>query len=675
MALGGDLQGQKAVKPMRGRLVLMIWAVAVVFVILIARLYTLQVLRGEELSSKGRRNFVQSLPVPHDRGIIYDRYARILVDNRATLDVQVTPAFLGAREEMAATLRRLADYTNLTEEEAVARTEAVRSKVGLERFRPVLIKRDLTPEQVEVIEANRSIFQLDGVDIVEGRQRTYPYGPVAAHVLGYVNEIDPGGLELERARGNPRNYELGDLIGRDGMERTWEAELRGIDGEEQVVVDAKGRVQHDAYVATLLGQQRRRAPQPGHNLFLTIDLDLQRVAEESFVRHGGRAGAVVAVDPRDGSVLAMASIPAFDPNRLGGASTTEEKARIDADPLKPWVNRAVQGQYAPGSTFKVFTALAALGARATSDREQVRCPGFYRMGRHVWRCHKDSGHGLVSLREALKFSCDTFFYTMGGRVGIDAIAQTSRMFGLGERSTVALQGEKPGLAPDEAFHNRVDAATGGYQRGMAINTSIGQGSVLVTPVQLAMAYASIANGGSLFTPQLIARIETADFRVIRRVATGSAGASPVSDGVEGQPARVLGMLEAKLRRTIAFDPEHLAALREGLIAVMTDPGGTGYWRRSRKVTMAGKTGTSQVVRMGRERVDKDDLDYLERDHALFVAYAPAEEPRIVVAVINEHSGHGSSNAAPIAVDVIDAFVDLEAQRSQGIATRDIGSVP
>ncbi len=517
MALSGDHHGRQAVRALRTRLVFAMWAIGLVFLVVTSRLYTLQVLRGEELTSKGRRNFVQRKRVAHDRGIIYDRYGRILVDNRATLDVQVTPAFLGDKDEAAETLRQLGDAVRLDTEEQQTALSLVRSKTGLDRFRPVLVKRDLTPDQVEVIEARRSVFQLDGVDIVEGRQRSYPYGSLAAHVLGYVNEIDPAALELERGRGNPRGYDLGDLVGRDGIERAYERTLRGVDGEEQVVVDAKGRVQRDAYVETLLGEHRRTAPQPGHNLFLTLDLDLQRVAEESFVRHDGRAGAVVALDPRTGAVLAMASVPEFDPNLVGGALAKEAKTRLDADPLKPWVNRAIQGQYAPGSTFKTFTALAALADRATSVREQVRCPGSYRMGRHVWRCHKDSGHGMMSLHAAIKYSCDTFFYTMGARIGIDHLAHMARLFGLGERSGVALQGEKPGLIPDEAFHNRVDAATGGYQRGMVVNAAIGQGSVLVTLMQLAMAYAAVANGGTLYAPQLVDRTETADFRVVRSV--------------------------------------------------------------------------------------------------------------------------------------------------------------
>jgi penicillin-binding protein 2 len=291
------------------------------------------------------------------------------------------------------------------------------------------------------------------------------------------------------------------------------------------------------------------------------------------------------------------------------------------------------------------------------------------MGRHTWRCHKDTGHGEQSLRGAIKYSCDTYFYTMGARIGIDAMGGIARLFGFGERSGVALQNEKTGLVPDEAFHDRVDATTGGYQRGMAVNAAIGQGSVLVTPMQLALAYAAIANGGQLYTPQYVARIETADFRVVRRVAPqeGSPDAVP-ADEVGGSPPVVLAELVAKLRRTVDIAPQDLASLREGLVAVTSEPGGTAYWRRSRLVPMAGKTGTSQVVRLGKDRIDTDELAYEERDHAWFVAYAPPEAPQIVVAVVNEHSGHGGSKAAPIAVDVIDAYFQGVVERQAGVAS-------
>ena len=681
MALGHDLHTRGSTREFRPRLLVTMWLVGAAILVLVSRLYALQILRGEELTSKGRRNFVQQINVPHDRGIIYDRYGRILVDNRPSLDLQVTPAFLGKRANARETLKHLAKLLNLSDEELGEVVENVEARTGLERFRPVTVRRDLDPEEVEAIEGERSVFKLDGVDIVEGRRRTYHYGSLAAHLLGFVNEIDAVALDAERVKGNPDHYDLGDAIGREGIERTYEKELRGVDGTEKVVVDAKGRRQNSAYVDLLLGDQRRVEPTPGHNVFLTIDLDLQQRAEEAF---DGRSGSIVAMDPRTGGILVLASLPAYDSNLVSGALAKAEKSRLDSDPLKPWLNRSIQGQYAPGSTFKAITALAALHQHATTGHEHIACPGFYKMGRHVWRCWKDSGHGMVDMHDALKLSCDTYFYTVGGRIGINAIAEIARLFGLGTRTGIPLRGELPGVVPDEAFHNRVDASTGGYQRGMAINTSIGQGSLLVTPLQLANAYAAIANGKAVYQPQLVDRIESADFRVTRRYLpqakllnegaldpdgvplllsrNSSVLNPPIQSEVRGEGPKILNNLEPKAMSQLDVPDEAMATLHDGLTAVAAEAGGTAYSRRSHRVTMAGKTGTAQVVRIGRERTLMKDMEYFERDHAWFVGYAPVENPEIVIVVLNEHGGHGGSASAPAAVSVIDYYFELKEMR-------------
>jgi penicillin-binding protein 2 len=656
------------------------WLVGLAFLILLSRAYALQILRGEELSLKGRRNFAQRVRVPHDRGIIYDRLGRILVDNRQSLDLQITKAFLGTNEEAEATLREVAGLVGMSEEELQWARETLAGKPHAERFEPIVIKRDLTPEQVEVIEAERSMLRLDGVEIAEWRRRTYPHGTLAGHLLGYVNEISRGELDAARRKGNPRHYVLGDIVGRDGIERAYEEALRGVDGHAFVVKNAKGRRVQAAYVAELLLDYPAVEPKPGHNVFLTIDLELQRHAEAAF---DGRAGAIVAIDPRTGDVLALVSVPEFDPNLVSGLLGKEEKERLDADPLKPWVNRTIQGQYAPGSTFKAITATAALAYGKAEPRDAVFCPGWYRMGRQRWRCHKESGHGRVNLHDAIKKSCDTYFYTMGERLGINNLAEVSRFFGLGRRTGIPLRNEQPGLVPDEAFHDRVDAATGGYQRGMVINTAIGQGSLLVTPLQLALAYATVANRGTLFKPQVVERIETADFRVVRRFLPELSSAAArdeeteplVAEEVAGDVPVVLERFEPEVAGELSVGPEVLDAVHDGLVAVTGEPGGTAWWRRSRKVSMAGKTGTAQVVRLGRDRRKADEMAYEERDHAWFVTYAPADDPEIVVAVLNEHSGHGSSHAAPIATKVVDAYFDLEQERLAQSATEEAGDGP
>ncbi len=656
MALTADSTGRNPVRAFGTRLGLAMAIIIVAFVAMLVRLYALQIVRGDELSSQGQRNFVQHVRIPHDRGIIFDRLGKILVDNRASLDLQVTPAFLGKGAAAKATLTRLGEILALSQEDIDKVAAQVVRKSGLNKFQPVLVKRDLNPSEVEAVEADRAVFLLDGVDIVEGRRRAYRYGALAAHMLGYVNEIDPISLEAERAKNNPMGYELGDLIGREGIERAFEEDLRGADGYEQVVVDAKGRRQHDAFVTSLLGEQRRFEPKPGKNVYLSVDLELQLAAEAAFKKYGV-AGSVVAIDPNTGSLLAMVSAPEFDPNAASGALGAAEKAALDKDPLRPWLNRPIQGQFVPGSTFKVATALAALMTNTTTTTEHIHCPGQYRMGHYTWRCH--GTHGSVDLKRALQVSCDTYFYTMAGRMGLEPIAKASRMLGLGSVSGIALRGERSGLIPDEAYHNRVDKASGGYQKGMAINASIGQGSVLVTPLQLAYAYAAIANDGIVYAPRMVERIESADLRVKRRTLQSF---GTIREDIQGDAPALMRELSSVTRSKIELPKDYLAPIRDGLIAVI-EPGGTGYRNRSQKVTMAGKSGTAQVVRIGAVRLRMEQMDYFHRDHGWFVGWAPAEKPEIVVAVLNEHSGHGGTTAEPVVTEVVDTFFRLAEKRA------------
>jgi penicillin-binding protein 2 len=666
VALGRHIHDRGASADVRTRLMLLIWLVSAAFLVLIGRLYTLQIMRGQELSDKGKKNYVQEVRIPHDRGIVYDRHGRILVDNRPSLDVYVTPHFLGKRAEAENTLKALQSIVQLEYEDFFRIQQFVLSRRGLDRFRSVLFKRDISSEELAAVEAERSLFHFDGVEVVEGRRRIYTHKTRAAHVLGYVNEIDAGTLETEKQKGNPLGYVAGDLIGRDGIERSYEPSLRGVDGYEKTVVDAKGRKQEGLYVDAVLGDMRRIEPQPGYNVYLTLDIDLQEAAEAALIKAEAKAASVVALDPHTGAVLAMVSMPEYDPNLVSGALARDEKRRLDTDMLKPWLNRPIQGLFAPGSTFKVITSLAALRA---GFHENVGCAGSFHLGRHVWRCHKDEGHGRVDLHDALKLSCDTYFYTVANRIGIDAIADVGRTLGLGHRTGIGLRGEKVGNMPDEAFHNKVDKSTGGYQRGMAINTSIGQGALQVTPLQMAVVYAAIADGKHVYKPQLVHRIETSDFRVLTRYLDNAYAEVPqLIEQVEGIPPKQVSGFTPEVAATLDIPEAMMQKVREGLTAVVQEPGGTAYSKRSPMVTIAGKTGTAQVVRLGKERLKVEQMSYLERDHAWFVAYASAEAPELVVAVLNEHSGHGGSHAAPVAVAVIEAYFRLKKMR------QDFGSV-
>ena len=669
MGLTSASKPRQQVKEFRGRLLIVSGVVVAVFFSLMARLYVLQVKRGDEFANMGEANFIKSQRVKHDRGMILDRHGAILVDNRPAMNVEVTPYFLGKREEAEETLDELFDLLELDQELGRELRADIFKQRGLSRFSPIEIKRDVTWETVERIEARRSILRLNGVEIVEDKRRTYPYGTLAAHVLGYVNEIDRSRLNRAKREGNELGYIRGDAIGRAGIERIHERELRGRDGSRQIAVDAKGlRRQRQKWLSDIEGLPFKD-PDAGYNVVLTIDKDLQAAAEEAF---DGAAGAVVAMDPNTGAILAMVSTPAFDPNVVTGAMGKDAKQALDENILKPWLNRPIQGLYAPGSTFKVITALAALEEGITTPQEQVFCPGYYRLGRRNWRCHKDSGHGHVDLKDALKLSCDTWFYQMADRMGINPIAEMGTKFGVGVASGLELPGEKRGLMPDEAFHDRVEKSTGGYQRGMALNTSIGQGSVLMHPLQLAVVYAALVNGGRIIEPRIVERIETADKRVERfALAQVKAESEERSDAVErfveGQGPEVVKVFESKVDRFLDLPEASYQSVRDGLIAVTNEPGGTAYWRKSKVVPMAGKTGTAQVIRLGTKRLSAEETAYFERDHAWFASYAPIENPELVVVVVNEHSGHGGSKAAPIATKVIDAWDQLK--KAQGPAPK------
>jgi penicillin-binding protein 2 len=634
--------------------------VGLAFLLLGARLYYVQILRGEEFVSRGRSNFITRLRTPHDRGIIYDRHGEILVDNRPSLNVEVTPYFLGRKkEESKKALGELFLLLNLDAEEWSRLEEKVLGQRGLNRFRPIVIRKDVSSNVLAAIEARRGVFEFDGVEIVPGRRRKYVHGKLAAHLIGYVNEIDRPRLDREIRKGNPRSYRRGDLLGRAGVEYQHEAELRGEDGFRKVVVDAKGRPQPQSYISHLIEGNQRLAPRPGNNLYLTIDRKLQEAAEAAF---SGRAGSLVALDPRSGEVRAMVSVPDFDPNELRGLMAPNMKKELDQNILKPWLNRSLQGQYAPGSVFKVVTALAGFKAGVVGVHDKINCPGHFRMGNYTWRCHRESGHGMVDLKQALKFSCDTYFYSIASRIGIEPIAAAGRLLGLGARTGIPLRGEKKGNMPDEAFHDRVERRHGGYQRGMAVNTAIGQGAVLTTPLQVAVMYASLVNGGRVLKPQLVKRLETPDYRIERRVLKEESSEGMV-ETVEGKPPALIWELEPEVRQELNVSKTQLKAIQAGLIAAVQEPGGTAWSKRSKVVSVAGKTGTAQVVRLGGHREKTEDMAYFTRDHAWFASYAPVDKPELVVVVLNEHGGHGGSKAAPIAMKVIDAYFNLKRERN------------
>ncbi|MFH1810149.1 MAG: penicillin-binding protein 2 [Pseudomonadota bacterium] len=719
------------------RFVLTASAVVTAIVVLIARLYYLQVVRGDEFRIKSESNFVQLRRATHDRGSILDRAGRVLVDNRPAQDVYLTPAFvpdsfktlrpLGLRlgiardrlleldqailaaqraqqvapivlaEQVAPAsagellryveaerlpgilfepdpacprcqrvlilpdefpsqhlvLKRLAEALGVPSEALDEVRQDMQEAHGLDRFLPIRVARDVSWDAFVRVDTRASLFELPGVDVQHSQRRRYRMASLGAHVLGYINEV--GREELKQLRED--GYRMGDVVGRAGLERSFERELRGIDGVERVVVDAMGRRMDDARAAELLGDDMGESPQPGNSLVLSIDAEMQQVAEHTFAEIEGRAGAVVAVEAKTGFILAMASVPAYDPNMVSGKISPEEKRRLDTDRLQPWINKAIQQQYPPGSTFKVVTAVAGARAGVLDTRRHITCPGAFRLGRAVWRCWNLGGHGSVELHRAIQKSCDVFFYTVGFDAGIDALAEAAHLLGFGSLSGIDLRHEVPGLIADRPYYER---RPDGYQKGYVVNNSIGQGDISVTPLQLALAYAAIGNGGTLYAPQLVREIRDHEGNVIHH-------------------------FDPAVRWRVPVDPAFLQAIQGGLSAVL-EQGGTAYglfwrrepaglaeWMRNSGVALAGKTGTAQVVKMGETIKKLHELDYWERDHAWFAAYAPADDPEIAVAVINEHSGHGGSEAAPIAGNVIRAYFERVRSRELGALERSPGA--
>jgi len=588
--------------------------------LLTVRLYRLQVIRGDEYAAKSVANFVKEIRIRADRGIIKDRRGEILVDSRPSFDVFVTPAFCEhCTEEVLPRLAGWLGWDDTARAHVEALFHAARKSAP---FQALPVQLDLTRDELDTLAAHKT--ELPGVDWPAVPHRHYRAGTVLSHVVGYMNEISQE--ELDRAPAGSA-YALGDFVGRRGVERYFERELRGADGSRQEVVNARGETIQE--LNDLLVGRTPVQPRPGDSVVLSLDMRLQEEAERAFP---GVAGAVVVMDVRTGFVLAVVSRPGFDPNLLTGRVTVSQMAEMAKDPLQPMIFRPTQQHYSPGSTFKVVTALAALHNHVLSPTSIVSCSGGYSLGSRRWRCWNDAGHGPMDARAALQHSCDTYFFRAADLLGLDPISEMGHALGLGAPTGIAVVAEVPGIMPDSAYHDRV--TPGGYTKGLALNSAIGQGDVNVTPLQLAVLYATLANGGQVFRPQLVRRIESPDGKTLQ----------------EFQP---------QVAREVDIDPEHRRLVLDALTAVVNEPGGTAYRSRLSDIKFAGKTGTAQVIALGKVRTKESAMSFWHRDHAWFAAIAPAEEPEIAVVVLNEHGGHAASEAAPTAAAIIRKFFELK----------------
>jgi|SRR5579884_1348841 penicillin-binding protein 2 len=572
-----------------------------VVALLAFRLWHLQIREGPYYRDLSENNRTRSVILEPVRGQIYDRNGVLLANNVPSFTLYVTLEDVKDRETL---IQQLTSLLGLD-------PDVVRRKLATKggKLLPRKIKDRLSLREAAIVEAHR--LDLPGVMIQVESQRNYPGGAVGAHLLGYVGEISAEQLE----RSEFEELHQGSMIGQYGVEKTFDRFLRGKAGQKSVEVDALGHEKRSAVV---------EKPEAGDDLYLTIDVRLQKLAEDLL---GEEAGAIVALDPTNGDVLAMASRPAFDPNVLSRELTPKQWAEIVQDEGHPLNNRATQGQYPPGSTFKVIMAAAALETKTVSPSTTVRCTGGYQFGRRLYRDWKAGGHGFIDLEQALVHSCDVYFYTVGQRMGIDTIADYAKQFGLGQPTGIELPSERVGIVPSTSWKEKVKGES--WLPGETISASIGQGYVTVTPLQMASMIGTIANNGVAYRPRLV--------QAIMDRATGR---------LQELPAVARGKVEVK--------PQTLKLIQEGLAGVVRE--GTATRAKSALISIAGKTGTAQTaaLRTGPEK----DIPKKLRDHAWFVAYAPVEKPRIAVAVLVEHMGHGGSAAAPLAKELIEAFVKL-----------------
>jgi penicillin-binding protein 2 len=575
-----------------------------VFLIFFVKLLYLQVIKGHELRFLAENNRIRLIKNAAPRGMIMDRKGRVLVDSRPAFNVVVTPEDVS---DLKGLTQRLSRMLHLSPDVIAAMIE----QRDTPPFQPVVIKRDISWEELSNVKAHR--LDLPGVEIQIEPVRIYPYGSLAAHILGYGGEINKE--ELQGKKG----YQMGDWVGKYGVELMWEKYLRGHDGGRQVEIDATGKE---------IRVLKEVPPVPGNNLYLTIDLDLQRYGEELL---GKKAGVIIAMDPLTGEILAFASSPSFQPALFAEGITPQLWERLVSDPLHPLQNRGIQGQYPPGSVFKIVTGAAGLEEGVVTLDTTFHCTGVYYLGSRGYQCWKAGGHGMIKFHRAVVESCDIYFYNVGVRLGVETLARYAEDFGLGRPTGIDLPGEKPGLVPTEAWKR--DRLGGRWYAGETVSMAIGQSYLLVTPLQLLNMMGAIANGGTLFKPEIAERVEDLDNKVVEKYPPTEIGRLPIS-------------------------AKTLEELRAALVGVTKEDGGTGRGARIEGLEIAGKTGTAQVVRLkGGERQRAEDMAYQLRDHAWFVSYIAAHTPLAVVVMI-EHGGHGGAAAVPLAREMIRKYLSL-----------------
>jgi penicillin-binding protein 2 len=614
MIVGQTLRDQQhELTVFRNRLMLTGLLIVVAFGVLLARFTWLQVIQQKYYHTLAEANRISMVPVVPNRGLILDRNGAVLAANYSAYTLEITPSKVGNVDRAIDELAHVIDVTPRDRRRFKKLTEESKN------FESLPIRTRLTEEEVARFAVNR--YRFPGFEIKARLFRSYPQAEVASHAIGYIGRINDADVKRIDSASLTTNYKGTDHIGKLGIEGAYERELHGTTGSEQVEIDAGGRA---------IRALARSEPVSGNNLVLTLDIELQKIAEEAFQDY---KGALVAIDPSNGEVLALVSKPGFDPNLFVDGIDPQNWDALNNSPDKPLNNRALRGQYPPGSTIKPFMALAALEYKKRSPEFTISDPGYFTLAgvAHRYRDWKKEGHGLVNLHKSIVISCDTYYYGLATELGIDSIHKFLTGFGFGARTGIDIEGELSGLAPSQEWKQQRFKQK--WYAGDTVSVGIGQGYMLATPLQLAAATATIANNGVPVHPRLLKALQDSKTRETRELAP------------------------AATKDAVAVKPEHIALVRAAMVDV-TRPGGTAAQAGAGAgYTIAAKTGTAQVIGMKQgEKYDEKRMKQEHWDHALFIAFAPAENPKLAMAILVENGKHGGSTAGPIAREVFDYYL-------------------
>ena len=586
--------------------------VMLAFSILIGRFVYLQIIQHDYYSTRAEDNRISLVPIAPNRGVIQDRNGTIMARNYSAFTLEITPSKVDNLEETIENISTLIEI--LPKDRRRFRKLLEESK----SFESLPIRTRLTDKEVARFAANRYLFP--GVEVKARLFRQYPLGPVASHAIGYINRINKTDIGVIEKNQQQANYKGTDHIGKTGLEQKYEFQLHGETGYEEVEIDAGGRAVRNL---------SRTPPVSGNNLTLTLDAKLQEITEKAF---GDRRGALVAIEPSTGGILALVSTPTFDPNLFVDGIRTEDWDQLNNSPDRPMVNRALNGAYPPGSTFKPFMALAALESGKRTANQSISDPGFFNFGGHTFRDDKKGGHGIVDMYKSIVHSCDTYYYLLANDMGIDNIARFMGDLGLGKKTGVDIEGESEGVLPSPEWKKRrfKRPEQQKWFAGETISIGIGQGYNSYTPIQLAQAMSALANDGVLFRPHLVKYI---------------------TDTKTGQKT----MIEPEPLRVLPWKQQNIDTIKKAMVGVNKEGTGARAFAGA-EYTSGGKTGTAQVFSLKGSDYKASKLKKELHDHALFVAFAPADKPKIALAVLVENGGFGAQSAAPIARMVIDYYL-------------------